>query len=40
VREPKPRNKTRNPRFATYGDNFSTRRGGVPQGGYRSELKK
>jgi len=39
VREPHARSKTRTARFATYGDNFSTRRGGVPLGGFRSEYK-
>jgi len=39
VREPHPRSTSRPGRFATYGDNFSVRRGGVPTGGLRSEAK-
>ncbi|XP_075263697.1 uncharacterized protein LOC142355384 [Convolutriloba macropyga] len=38
VKAPNPRSTTRTARFATYGDNYSTKRGGIPQGGLRSEL--
>lgn len=39
VIEPNQRSKIRSKRFSSYGDNFSTRRGGVPVGGLKSETQ-
>ena len=40
VQPPNIRSTTRAKRYASYGNNFSTQRGGVPTGGLRSEQKE